>query len=100
MKPQPLTPESEAALRELRSMALANGAEVSATDALLATLDASRERTRELEEVLSNLVERIRGEPTMSGHLVGVQLRPDHGDSHATSDAVRAARAALAGVPR
>lgn len=49
-----------------------------------------------MRAALSDLVERIQSTPTMSGHLTGIRLRPDGETAHLTSDAVRAARAALA----
>ena len=71
-----------------------------ATQAELTSLRAEVERLRTRGEALAKamvaLLTRIDSEPTMSGHLRGMRLRPDHGDTHKTSDAIRGAGAALA----
>lgn len=51
-------------------------------------------RADRAEAALSGLLARIDSEPTMSGHLTGMRLRPDY-EGHETSDAIRAARAVL-----
>ena len=58
MKPQLLTPERE---RELREMELVNEWTSADEDAIWATLDASRKRTRELEERLLRLANEAHG---------------------------------------
>lgn len=47
-----------------------------------------------LREALGGLLDRIRSEPTMSGHLRNMSLRQD-GAGHQTSDAIRFAKQVL-----
>ena len=47
------------------------------------THDQIRAESAALREALLRLLARIDSEPTMSGHLRGMRLRQDHGDSHA-----------------
>lgn len=56
------------------------------------------QRIGELEAALSGLLGRITHEPTMSGHLRSMRLRPDHDATHDTSDAIRFALLVLAGA--
>lgn len=59
----------------------------------------AEQRVAELGKILSALLGRIDAKPTMSGHLRAMRLRLDHGESHETSDAIRAARAVLSEAP-
>lgn len=58
-------------------------------------VEALRAEAAGLREALAALLDRIDSEPTMSGHLRNVRLRPDHGGGHQTSDAIRAAKVVL-----
>jgi hypothetical protein len=63
---------------------------------LRAEVERLRARGEALAKALDGQLARIDSEPTMSGHLRGMRLRPDHGETHATRDAIRGAEAALA----
>ncbi len=70
--------------------------ELDSLRAEVARLRARETKAEALARAMGSLLDRIRSEPTMGGHLRAMHLRPDAGVVHATSDAIRGAKAALA----